>query len=66
MAVKPAYARPVCRIEPKLDNLTVGGKPRLDEGACGFAKKKWRFKPATQDGKAVAASLTANVVFQLK
>jgi periplasmic protein TonB len=42
------------------------GKPRLDEGACNFAKKKWRFKAATQDGKPVAAALTANVVFQLK
>jgi protein TonB len=42
------------------------GKPRLDDGACSFAKRKWKFKPATQDGKAVASSMTANVVFQLR
>jgi protein TonB len=43
------------------------GKPRLDDGACAFAKKKWKFKPATQDGKPVAShGQPANVVFRLK
>src|SRR5438270_5625850 len=27
------------------------GKPRLDDAACTMVKKRWKFKPATQDGK---------------
>src|SRR5262249_16035607 len=30
MAMKPAYSRPVGRIDMKFDDLSVGGKPRLD------------------------------------
>src|SRR5262249_57564149 len=30
MAVKPADARPITRIEAKFDNLAIGGKLRLD------------------------------------
>jgi len=28
--------------------------------------KRWKYKPATQDGKPVAQAGTANVIFQLK
>jgi len=31
MAMKPAHARPVGRIEAKFDDLAVGGKPCFDE-----------------------------------
>jgi protein TonB len=45
---------------------TPSGKPRLDDAACKMVLKRWKYKPATQDGKAVTVSQTANVIFQLK
>jgi len=45
---------------------TPSGKPRLDDAACTMVKKRWKYKPATQDGKPVAQATVANVVFQLK
>jgi protein TonB len=44
----------------------TSGKPRLDDAACVMVKKRWKFKPATQDGKAVAVSIPAEVIFALK
>ena len=44
----------------------TSGKPRLDDAACTMVKKRWKFKPATQDGKAVAVSVPAEVIFALK
>ena len=45
--------------------VTGSGKPRLDDAACTMVKKRWKFKPATQDGKPVAKALTAEVAFKL-
>jgi protein TonB len=45
---------------------TSSGKPRLDDAACTMVKKRWKFKPATQDGKAVAQTTTVGVIFQLR
>jgi protein TonB len=42
------------------------GKPRLDDAACTMVKKRWKFKPATQEGKPVEVSLIAEVIFALK
>jgi protein TonB len=46
--------------------VTPSGKARLDDAACTMVKKRWKYKPATQDGKPVAVGMTANVIFQLK
>jgi protein TonB len=45
---------------------TSSGKPRLDDAACTMVKRRWKYKPATQDGKPIAQNTTANVVFQLR
>jgi len=42
------------------------GKPRLDDAACKMVQKRWKFKPATQEGKPVAVSVPAEVIFALK
>ena len=44
----------------------TSGHPRLDDAACTMVKRRWKFKPATQDGKPVAEYLLADVRFQLK
>jgi protein TonB len=45
---------------------STSGKPRLDDAACKMVTKRWRFKPATRDGKPVAYNMLADVIFQLK
>jgi protein TonB len=45
---------------------TSSGKTRLDDAACTMVKRRWKFKPATQEGKPVSEYLTAEVIFQLK
>jgi len=42
------------------------GKPRLDDGACTMVTKRWRYKPAMQNGKPVAFQLTATIPFMLR
>lgn len=41
------------------------GSPRLDQAAIQTVSR-WRYKPATQNGRPVPAWLDANVVFQLR
>jgi periplasmic protein TonB len=42
------------------------GHTLLDQTAMEHALKKWRFKPATEDGQAVEAWLTVPISFELK
>jgi TonB family protein len=41
----------------------TSGNPRLDGAACSLAKKRWRYRPATEDGKPVSAHYLSKVVF---
>jgi periplasmic protein TonB len=45
---------------------TTSGKSLLDDAACAMVKGRWKFKPATKDGKPVSQFLTAEVAFALK
>lgn len=45
--------------------LSSSGFPRLDEAACAVVGR-WKFKPATQDGKAMSSFVRANVIFQFR
>jgi protein TonB len=42
------------------------GSERLDDAAVAMVKRRWKFKPATQDGKPVAVWQEANVIFKLQ
>ena len=42
------------------------GFPRLDEKACQIAERRWRFKPATENGKPVTATISRNYRWQLE
>lgn len=46
--------------------IASSGYSRLDIAACLMVTKRWKFKPAIQNGKPVPGYLTAEVVFQLK
>ena len=45
---------------------TSSGKPRLDEAACAMVIRRWRYKPATDNGMPVEQDTTANIIFQLR
>jgi TonB family protein len=47
------------------DVTKSSGKPVLDDAACAMVTGRWKFKPATKDGKPVAEFLTAEVAFKL-
>jgi protein TonB len=38
-----------------------GATPTLDQAACAIAERRWRFKPATQDGSPISTTMTQNV-----
>ena len=46
--------------------VSSSGSSRLDQAAVEWVKEHWRYKPATQEGHAVSASVEAAVVFNLK
>ena len=41
------------------------GFPRLDAAACTMIRDRWKYRPATEGGKAIPQITTANIVFQL-
>lgn len=41
------------------------GHPRLDQRSCEIIQRRWRFEPATEDGKPVAETKTQNVRWQI-
>lgn len=46
--------------------VKTSGHDRLDAAAIAMVKRRWKFKPATQDGKPVSQWLPAKVLFQLR
>jgi protein TonB len=42
------------------------GFSRLDERACQIAQRRWRFKPATENGQPVEATISRNYRWQLQ
>jgi protein TonB len=45
--------------------IRSSGSSRLDAAACAMVKRRWRFMPATEKGKPVAAYLLADVSFTI-
>lgn len=45
--------------------ITSSGSSRLDNAACAMVKRRWRFTPATERGKPIAAYLLAEVSFTI-
>jgi TonB family protein len=39
------------------------GKGRLDEAACAMVKRRWKYQPATEDGKPAPVQYISKVVF---
>ena len=57
----------VVRTDGTVSNTVIAqssGSPRLDQAAITIVSR-WRFRPATENGRPVEARLYANVVFQL-
>ena len=43
--------------------LLSSGSPRLDAAACAMVRKRWRYKPATEDGKPVSIQYISKITF---
>jgi TonB family protein len=43
--------------------LVTSGNPRIDNAACAMVRKKWKYRPATEDGKPVSAQYIARIAF---
>lgn len=57
----------VVRVDGTVSDTMItlsSGSPRLDQAAIAIVSR-WRFTPATENGRPVEARLYANVVFQL-
>ncbi len=46
--------------------VSSSGFPRLDARACEIAQRRWRFKPATEDGQPVEDRVRRTYVWQLQ
>lgn len=43
--------------------LLSSGSPRLDAAACAMVRRRWRYKPATEDGKPVSIQYISKITF---
>ena len=43
--------------------ILSSGNPRLDDAACAMVKKRWRYKPATEDGHPVPIQYISKISF---
>ena len=43
--------------------ILSSGSPRLDAAACAMVRRRWRYKPATEDGKPVAIQYISKITF---
>jgi len=43
--------------------LLSSGNPRLDQSACTMVKRRWKYKPATEDGKPVSIQYISKIDF---
>jgi len=43
--------------------LLTSGTQRLDDAACAMVKRRWKYQPATQDGKPVTIQYISKIVF---
>ena len=43
--------------------VLTSGKPRLDAAACNMVKKRWKYTPATIDGKPTTIQYISKIVF---
>ncbi len=43
--------------------LIPSGSMRLDDAACAMVKRRWKYKPATEDGKPVSVQYISRIVF---
>lgn len=59
LAISPLGAASACEI------VKSAGSDQLDAAACSHVQRVWRWKPATQDGQPVAASIDVTIVWNL-
>jgi TonB family protein len=43
--------------------VNSSGVPRLDDAACAMVTKRWKYKPATQDGKPISIQYVSTISF---
>jgi TonB family protein len=43
--------------------IITSGNPRLDQAACAMVRRRWRYRPATEDGHAVSIQYISKVSF---
>jgi len=43
--------------------LVTSGNLRLDDAACAMVKKRWKYTPATENGKPTSIQYISKIVF---
>ena len=46
--------------------VLTSGNGRLDEAACNLVKRRWKYRPATENGKPVTIQYISKIVFERK